>query len=752
MVDPARRRLSSGPSFVDFVVVVGLAVILFYMLRVLRRISDSWKQMMRDRITKAMEQRKKVKDPFRNTYGYSWDYVMVFKVHGEGSRLTKAQEEMSTKAILQRLSDAGLQTKLFYSVQNDELYCKIRAPYERLLREADRVNYRLPLEPAQLANALRMGNGQGPVERQWRGVEIPATSPETKLPPYEHIYCDYRPELKEKDLFFKRPNGSLLRGVDRLKLIATIIAARLNEGGCDLDVYRLVKNRCLLTFFPLHDAVELRELEEVWLQIWQAPWKQKVDAAKDYFGEKIGFFFLFLGHYTSWLLPAAFVGVLAWINVASDDNNPSAEVMPYFAALVAIWCTLLLEYWKRKEKTAAMRWGTVGCEDEEQARPEFEGELVANPVTGQPLRYFPRREFLFRVFVSSQVIAVLVLVVVGVVAAIFTLRIFLSRMRQLVVGGMQTASIITALINAVQIQVLNAIYTSIAIRLTDYENHRTNTEYEDALIAKTFIFQFVNSFASLFYIAFVKPYIPDLDACVGSCMSELQSSLGTIFLTRLATGSLLKLLIPYFSQKQKEKAETRGKDIEDMSEVERAFVQLEYHVLLGPFADYANLAIQFGYATMFIAAYPLAMVMSFVSNYVEMRVDAWKLCQLCRRPEPRACEDIGMWYPILEVVSTCCVLVNSALVAFTGSNAINHSWTTRIWIFFGMSAGLVLVKQYIAWAIPDVPLDVEVQLKRQEFYISKVVNNVPDDDGDDLANKQQADNKFTIRITDDDPM
>lgn len=341
-----------------------------------------------------------------------------------------------------------------------------------------------------------------------------------------------------------------------------------------------------------------------------------MDAAKDYFGEKIGFFFLFLGHYTSWLLPAAFVGVLAWINVASEDNNPSAEVMPYFAALVAIWCTLLLEYWKRKEKTAAMRWGTVGCEDEEQARPEFEGELVAHPVTGQPLRYFPRREFLFRVFVSSQVIAVLVLVVVGVVAAIFTLRIFLSRMRQLVVGGMQTASIITALINAVQIQVLNAIYTSIAIRLTDYENHRTNTEYEDALIAKTFIFQFVNSFASLFYIAFVKPYIPDLDACVGSCMSELQSSLGTIFLTRLATGSLLKLLIPYFSQKQKEKSETRGKDIEDMSEVERAFVQLEYHVLLGPFSDYANLAIQFGYATMFIAAYPLAMVMSFVSNYV----------------------------------------------------------------------------------------------------------------------------------------
>lgn len=54
---------------------------------------------------------------------------------------------------------------------------------------------------------------------------------------------------------------------------------------------------------------------------------------------------------------------------------------------------------------------------------------------------------------------------------------------------------------------LNAIYGSIAIALNDYENHRTDTQYEDALIAKTFIFQYVNSFASLFYISFIKPYM-----------------------------------------------------------------------------------------------------------------------------------------------------------------------------------------------------------------------------------------------------
>lgn len=43
---------------------------------------------------------------------------------------------------------------------------------------------------------------------------------------------------QEKDLFFKHPNSSIFRSVDRLKLIATIIAARQNDGGADLDVYR----------------------------------------------------------------------------------------------------------------------------------------------------------------------------------------------------------------------------------------------------------------------------------------------------------------------------------------------------------------------------------------------------------------------------------------------------------------------------------------------------------------------------------
>jgi anoctamin-10/anoctamin-7 len=73
-------------------------------------------------------------------------------------------------------------------------------------------------------------------------------------------------------------------------------------------------------FFPLHDLVELRELEEKWLVFFQLPWRQNVDAVKDYYGEKIGMYFLWLGHYTSWLLFASICGFITWCNVASNGT------------------------------------------------------------------------------------------------------------------------------------------------------------------------------------------------------------------------------------------------------------------------------------------------------------------------------------------------------------------------------------------------------------------------------------------------
>lgn len=188
-----------------------------------------------------------------------------------------------------------------------------------------------------------------------------------------------------------------------------------------------------------------------------------------------------------------------------------------------------------------------------------------------------------------------------------------------------------------------------------------------------------------------------------------------------------------------------------MSEVEKVFMMPNYDVMLGSFEDYAEMIIQFGYSTMFVSAFPLATVMSLVNNYVEIRVDTWKICHLTKRPEPRSCEDIGTWYIILEAISFSAVFVNSALVAFTGAQTLNYTWVERVWFFCLMSAGLAGIRLLVAYLVPDVPSEVEIQLKRQDYIVDKVLHNVPDEGQDQVTSIARLP-MYCVLSTDDDPL
>lgn len=312
-------------------------------------------------------------------------------------------------------------------------------------------------------------------------------------------------------LYTKWENRTVFRSVDRLKLILSIIKSSHNEGGCNLDIYKILQEGGIIGSFPIHDKLEVLNLQDKWLVFWQWPWDQPIDDVKNYFGEKVALYFLWLAHYTSWMLFAGIIGFFCWINIADKGNDPNAVTVPYFSCFMVIWATLFLEFWKRKESYHGMKWGMTGYEDEEQTRPQFEGIPIKSPINGQEYLYFPAVEKSKRLISSAITISGFIALVIAIVGSIFVLKLVLAG----IPSTSSSAAIIASLANAVQIQVMNIIYGGVAVRLTDYENHRTDTEYEDSLIGKTFVFQFVNSFAALFYITFFKPYLIQ-DPCLGT--------------------------------------------------------------------------------------------------------------------------------------------------------------------------------------------------------------------------------------------
>jgi len=53
------------------------------------------------------------------------------------------------------------------------------------------------------------------------------------------------------------------------------------------------------------------------------------------------------------------------------------------------------------------------------------------------------------------------------------------------------------------------------------------------------------------------------------------------------------------------------------------------------------LVIQFGFITIFVAAFPLAPLFAWLNNIVEIRLDAFKFVSVLRRPIADRAQDIG---------------------------------------------------------------------------------------------------------------
>ncbi len=77
-----------------------------------------------------------------------------------------------------------------------------------------------------------------------------------------------------------------------------------------------------------------------------------------------------------------------------------------------------------------------------------------------------------------------------------------------------------ACIELLAILVLSKVYEGIAIRMTDWEKHKTDTAYENALTIKVYCFQFANYYGTIFYVAFFKGQWVRFLTCVLSSSSS----------------------------------------------------------------------------------------------------------------------------------------------------------------------------------------------------------------------------------------
>lgn len=183
--------------------------------------------------------------------------------------------------------------------------------------------------------------------------------------------------------------------------------------------------------------------------------------------------------------------------------------------------------------------------------------------------------------------------------------------------------ITTGLINLLVITILNYFYNYLAVFLTDMEFKRTQTEYDDSLALKIYLFQFVNYYSSLFYIAFVKGKFPGYphkynrifglrqEECgPGGCLMELFIQLTIIMVGKQIMNSILEIAYPYIMQyyktmsSQKERTATTTPEPATLKCTNQwtTDFKLSAWTSMSLFEEYLEMIIQFGFVTLFVVS------------------------------------------------------------------------------------------------------------------------------------------------------
>lgn len=465
------------------------------------------------------------------------------------------------------------------------------------------------------------------------------------------------------------------------------------------------------------------------------------------------------------LLTVASVPVLlARIGLGADNS-----LVPFYALLLVLIMSGWHQLWRRTLNGLMREWGPAPEPDATNVeRPDFVGETVRHPVSGELVRDEAPWRARLRLVLSLQGTLVM-----GVSALVVALQLLLLKSRFYFRFGYFGYGLGAGLHGAF-ISLSNQANHLLAHRLTVWENHRSLESFEGALIIKTTLFVFFNSYSTLFYIAFCKGrWLFEEDACLdGDCVAELEIEGIAIFAaqvqrtpqTRAALpppqmarplssrtlhprawqiliGQTRELLVPYLKRSRiaagvrqlqtgrplpvlegalprsagyGTQASASG-DAAGESEMAQAQAQLELTEYEGVFDEYLEMVVQFGYVSLFAAALPMASGMACLNNIIELRTDAWKLLTQFRRPMARSSTDISAWRHVLGGISLLAIVTNPALLIFTSKRLpAEMSSADRLWTFIAVEHALLLLKFLVHVLTPTSSREAEIAVLRRE--------------------------------------
>jgi len=586
----------------------------------------------------------------------------------------------------------------FTSIDGDELFFCVRMELQQALQVAFRTQYQLQLS-----------------EKAIKHLDI-ALAPDQPVVPayvmYNHKYleCLIYDEKQDEVLDFLKQHETVagdkspLHGIDHIRLLNDLIHS-------NIDINQWLEMGILKVAMRSHSYHELAELEQRWASFKKIFTHQPIDLVRNYFGEEIAFYFAFVEFCYKGLLPVVFIAIIIQVyeyytKTLSDDG---CDLL--YAIVIAVWSTLFVDFWKRRQTRLANRWGMEADNHSSvqmQINPYFKGVKVPSVGNANVMVLESPWQASFLGRVRSSFFTVLFTMVV-VCAAYGNL----CAHGHFVASRQPVAAKVTNIALSVQIKVVDMTWSKITTYLTKMENLKYTKDFALSRSVKLISVRIANTFAAFFYLAFAQEFVEGCPIIDGedSCQKALKDSVLTVYVTSVFF-SLMDIVVPlltYHREKRQEakayeKANNKKAPELSLLEAQGKFPEYDGSDLSD---DYAQIVFPLLFVMFFGIAFPVASILVPVLCIVQLRCDAWKLVHTFQRPYPNMVMNIGPWrLKLLEAASYMAVNVNWGLVVFRLQLLPGFDVSSKFVAFFvGQQLSLMLMYA-VRRMIPEEPSDV----------------------------------------------
>ncbi|XP_059223418.1 anoctamin-2 isoform X2 [Stomoxys calcitrans] len=648
------------------------------------------------------------------------DFVLAYYSKDQQDDRTKKRKIFEANLIRE-----GLQ--LEYDKTQDIHFVKIHSPKEVLYRYAEVLKIKLPMKRIPGQSQIYEEDNESSdskVSSCWKLFQ-PIQNTASILPcKQKRIYAEF--QMKYEQLFDCDQPDFFDAGT-RIFIINFILERQHfvegEETPNNLGIEKLLNDKVYASAYALHDKSNRELLVREWSDL--ANWKhfQPLDEIKEYFGAKVAIYYAWLGFYTRMLIPLSIFGILfflyGFITWHSDpiskeicNTNKTTLMCPQcdrncdywelskicktskinylldnnmtvvFAFFVSMWAVINLELWKRYSADIIHRWGLTGyTQDVEHPRPQYLQKLRNNVKFSKKLEkqdpesvFEPEVPFWSIKFLPSFTsYSIVVLSICVSLMAVFAMVIYrmAQKASRSVLGDensttykVMTLPITASIIYFVAISILHHAYSFLARILTNLEYCRTQTEYDESLTIKIYVFQFVNYYSSLFYVAFLKGKFVGYpmkynrifgfrqeECAPGGCLMELCLQLVVIMVGKQLVYAIIEVSLPYLMRILNKclKNVTNIRRNSQMQSVKSNQWTEDYY--LQPWAP-----------RMLFAEY---LEIALINNIFEIRTDAMKMLKFIRRPVAQRAKDIGVWFSIMMIVTKIAVATSAVIIAYS---------------------------------------------------------------------------------------